>query len=52
MINEIKPLTDPPASGYFLCVEIVASGVQAVGVDNTNEDAVVDAWGVDPSALG
>ena len=51
LINEIK-LEDgiTPPTGYFLCVEIIASGIQSDGTkDNTK--AVVDAWGIDPSTL-
>ena len=45
--------------GYTLCVEILASAIQAEGVSDgvgepgsvAGESAVVNAWGVDPSTL-
>ena len=51
LIKEIK-LKDgvTPPSGYFLCVEIIASGIQSDGTKEGTK-AVVDAWGIDPSTL-
>jgi len=37
--------------GCVMQVEVVASAVQSDGVTGTTK-AVVDAWGLDPSALG
>lgn len=52
LIDEIKPVAGKAPDSYFLCVEIVASGVQSIGVNGANESAVIDAWGVDPTSLG
>lgn len=51
LITEAEPVAEAPADDYFLCIEIIASGIQSVGTNGT-DSAVVDAWGFDPSTLG
>ena len=51
LITEAKPLKNAPADNYFLCIEIIASGVQSDGTKDGTM-AIVAAWGVDPSTLG
>ena len=49
LIDEIK-LKDgatPPADGYYLCVEIVSSGIQFDGSDPKGNKPIELAWGVD-----
>lgn len=50
LITSASPVAAQVPDGYFLCVEIIASGIQSVGSNGT-KDAVVDAWGIDPSNL-
>ena len=46
LIKECKTLGTPP-EGYYLNVEILASGIQALGVKGS-DTAVYDAWKVNP----
>ncbi len=50
----LKQLRDAPFSEYDLHVEVVAETVQAIGTKyeglNNKKDAVLDAWGLNPSA--
>ena len=39
LITEAKALKDAPAEGYYLCIEILASGIQSEPAE-----AVVSAW--------
>lgn len=50
LIKNAVPVAGRAPEGYYLCIEIIASGVQSVGTDGT-KSAVVDAWGIDPSTL-
>lgn len=52
LIGEVKPIAGKAPEGYFLCVEILASGIQADGVNDSGTKAVEVAWGVDPTKLG
>ncbi|MGM9640420.1 MAG: hypothetical protein ACI3V3_03555 [Faecousia sp.] len=47
LFTDCKPLVPAPVEGYTLCVEILADAVQS-----SPAQAVIDAWGVDPSTLG
>lgn len=40
LIVTCKPLKAAPADGYYLCVEIIASGIQAEGISGTHP------WGI------
>ena len=51
LITSCAPVSGKAPSDYNLSVEIIASGVQYEGKTGETK-AVVDAWGVDPSALG
>ena len=46
LIKECKPLKAAPVEGYTLHVEILAQSIQAQPID-----AVMAAWGVDPTTL-
>ena len=47
LIQECKVLTEAPATGYTLSVEIVAQTIQALGMtDDGTEYAVQNAWKV------
>lgn len=52
LIKSCKPVEGETPEGYHLVVEVLASAIQADGVNAQNEKAVEDAWGVDPAALG
>lgn len=52
LITECKPVENRAPDGYHLVVDVLASAIQADGVNAQNEKAVKDAWGVDPAALG
>ena len=43
---KLKDSVTPPAEGYYLCVEVLASAIQADGVNSDNKKAVEDAWEV------
>lgn len=47
LLTDCKPVEGKAPNGYYLCVEILASGIQS-----EPETAVIDAWGVRPTTLG
>lgn len=51
LIESCTQNVDCEQEGYFLNVEIVASAIQASGVDVVNDKAVKAAWGIDPTTL-
>lgn len=47
LLTDCQPVEDKTPDGYHLVVEILASAIQA-----KPENAVADAWGVNPTTLG
>ena len=48
--QRLEQIADPPVSGLTLHVEVTAQCIQAAGKTSGDVKAVVDAWGIDPSA--
>ena len=51
LISSASPITEAPADGYYLSIEILAQGIQADGVDSEGKTPVELAWGTTAAGL-